>query len=127
MPILKAHRQEPPTIIRNGDTIASLRKQKRMADRYIEYIASVRSLNDELRTRLRGGEVIICDNVQELGSTVVAHALVAMSESKKFDDREHRSGRFVFCARTFRWWISYGDSRNPTNRFKTKRELFLSL
>jgi hypothetical protein len=52
---------------------------------------------------------------------------VAMTETTEFDDKEHKSGRFIFCARVFRWSISYGDSRNPANAKITKRELLLSL
>jgi hypothetical protein len=96
-------------------------------DRYLSQLVAIRALNDELRTRFRGGTVSVSDEVQELGDIVVAHALVAMAEASGFDDAEHRSGRFVFCARLFRWSISYGESRNPANARITKRELDLSL
>jgi len=96
-------------------------------DRYLCQLVAIRSHNDELRTRLRGGTVSLSDDVQELGPIVVAHALVTMAETTEFDDVEHKSGRFAFCARLFRWSISYGESRNPANAKITKRELFLSL
>jgi hypothetical protein len=50
-----------------------------------------------------------------------------MAETDWFENDEHQAGRFPFCARLFRWWISYGDSPNPANPKLTKRELFLSL
>ena len=96
-------------------------------DRYLSQLVAIRSLNDELRTRFRGGRVSVSDEVRELGHIVHAHALVTMAEATAFDDVEHRSGRFFFCARLFRWSISYGDSRNPANAKVTKRELLLSL
>ena len=94
-------------------------------DGYLLQLVAIRSLNDELRTRFRGGTISVSDEVQELGDIVVAHALVTMAEATAFDDGEHRSGRFFFCARQFRWSISYGDSRNPANGKITKRELHL--
>jgi hypothetical protein len=96
-------------------------------DGYLAQHVAIRSHNDELRTRLRGGAVSLSDDVQELGPIIVAHALVAMTESTEFDDEEHQSGRFLFCARMFRWSISYSDSRNPANAKITRRELLLSL
>lgn len=96
-------------------------------DRYLSQLVAIRSHNDELRTRFRGGRVVVSDEVKDLGDIVVAHALVAMAESTAFDDREHRSGRFFFCARLFRWSISYGGSRNPASAKITKRELHLLL
>jgi hypothetical protein len=50
-----------------------------------------------------------------------------MAETTEFDDEEHQRGRFIFCARVFRWSISYGESSNPANARITKRELFVSL
>jgi len=94
-------------------------------DWYLLQTVAIRAHNDELRTRLRGGIVTIADEVQELGATVVAHALVTMAESTAFDDEEHQHGHFTFCARCFRWLISYGGSRNPANAKITNRELHL--
>jgi hypothetical protein len=94
---------------------------------YLLQLVAIRSRNDELRTRFRGGIVSVADEVKELGDIVVAHALLTMAEATEFDDEEHAGGSFVFCARQFRWSISYGDSRNPANAKITKRELHLSL
>ena len=110
----------------NGDACARSCDLAGM-DWYLVQLLAIRAHNDELRTRLRGGTVSISDKVKELGDIVVAHAIVAMAESTEFDDEEHGSGRFFFCARQFRWSISYGDSRNPANAKITKRELHLSL
>jgi len=96
-------------------------------DSYLLQLVAIRSHNDELRTRFRGGTVSVSDEVKEFGQIVVAHALLTMAEATEFDDEEHATGRFVFCARQFRWSISYGDSRNPANAKITKRELRLSL
>jgi len=96
-------------------------------DGYLLQLVAIRAHNDELRTRFRGGTVSVSDEVKELGDIVVAHALLTMTEATDFNDEEHASGRFTFCARVFRWWISYADSRNPANSSLTKRELFLSL
>jgi hypothetical protein len=98
-----------------------------MSDGYLLQLATIRSLNDELRTRFHGGSVTVSDEVKELGTIVHAHALLTMAETDCFDDEEHQSGRFFFCARLFRWSISYGDSPNPASRKLTKRELHLSL
>jgi hypothetical protein len=98
-----------------------------MADRYLLQLVAIRALNDELRTRFRGGTVTVSDEVKDLGHLVVANAFVAMAETDWFENDEHQAGRFPFCARLFRWWISYGDSPNPANPKLTKRELFLSL
>jgi hypothetical protein len=96
-------------------------------DGYLAQLVAIRSHNYELRAHLRGGTVSLSDDVEELGPIVVAHALVAMTETTEFDDEEHQSGRFIFCARVFRWSISYGDSCNPANAKITKRELLVSL
>ena len=98
-----------------------------MTDRYLLQLTAIRELNDQLRTRLRGGMLSVSDEVKELGAVVHAHALVTMAESDCFDDEEHSSGRFFFCARLFHWWISYGGSPNPASAKLTKRTLFLSL
>ena len=95
-------------------------------DGYLLELVAIRSLNDELRTCFRGGTVSVSVEVRELGPIVVAHALLMMAEATDFADNEHKSGRFIFCARLFRWSVSYGDSRNPANREITKRELHLS-
>jgi hypothetical protein len=96
-------------------------------DWYLLQLAAIRSHNDELRTRFRNGTVSVSDEVKELGKIVVAHALLAMSEATEFDDEEHATGHFLFCARQFRWSISYGDSFNPADPKITERELRLSL
>ncbi|MDR3571714.1 MAG: hypothetical protein P4L81_06005, partial [Candidatus Pacebacteria bacterium] len=92
---------------------------------YLIQTIAIRALNDDLRTRLRGGTVSLSDKVKELGDIVVAHAIITMAEATAFDNEEHQSGNFIFCARRFRWSISYGDSHNPANAKITKRELFL--
>ena len=96
-------------------------------DWYLIQTVAIRALNDELRTRLRGGTVIVSDRVKELGDIVVAHAIVAMAESTEFDDDEHQSGHFWFCARQFHWFISYGGSKNPASTTLTKRDLNLTI
>ena len=96
-------------------------------DRYLLQLVEIRAHNDELRTRFRGGVVSMSDEVKELGDIVVAHALLTMTEATEFDDEEHACGRFSFCARLFRWWISYENSPNPASSMMTKRKLFLSL
>jgi hypothetical protein len=96
-------------------------------DGYLLQLVAIRSHNDELRTRFRGGTVSVSDKVKELGYIVVAHALLTMAEAAEFDDEEHASGHFFFCARRFRWSISYGNSGSPANANITKRELHLSL
>jgi hypothetical protein len=96
-------------------------------DGYLLQLVAIRAHNDELRTRFAGGTVSVSDEVKELGYIVVAHALVAMAEATEFDDEEHAGGRFLFCARQFRWSISYNDSCNPANARITKRELHLSM
>ena len=98
-----------------------------MSDRYLLQLTAIRSLNDDLRTRLHGGVVSVAEEIKELGPVVHAHALLTMAESNCFDDEERSSGRFFFCARLFHWWISYGDSPNPASAKLTKRTLFLSL
>jgi hypothetical protein len=96
-------------------------------DGYLLQLVTIRAHNDALRTEFRGGTVSVSEQVKELGNIVVAHALLAMAEATEFDDDEHAAGHFRFCARQFRWSISYGDSRNPANARITKRELRLSL
>jgi len=94
-------------------------------DWYLVQTLAIRAHNDELRTRLRGGSVTIAEEIQELGATVVANALVTMAEGTEFDDEEHQRGHFIFCARCFRWLITYGSSTNPANSKITRRELHL--
>jgi hypothetical protein len=98
-----------------------------MSDRYLEQVAAIRSRNDELRTRFRGGTISISDEVRELGPTVVAHALLAMADSTTFDDREHSAGRFEFCGRVFRWCIADVERNAYANDTRAPRELILSL
>ena len=99
----------------------------KIMDWYLVQTVVIRSLNDELRTRFRGGTISVSDEVKELGHVVVANALLMMVEATEFDDEEHMNGHFHFCNRIFRWSISYGDSRNPANAKITKRELHLWL
>lgn len=99
----------------------------KLMDWYLVQTVAIRSLNDELRTRFRGGTVSVSDEVKELGPVVVANALLMMVDATEFDDDEHMNGHFHFCNRVFRWSISYGESRNPANAKTTKRELLLSL
>ena len=94
-------------------------------DWYLVQTVAIRALNNELRTRFRGGTIHFADNVRELGSIVVAHACLMMVEETEFDDQEHRAGHFDFLLRRFRWSISYCGSRNPANATITKRELDL--
>ena len=96
-------------------------------DRYLLQLAALRALNDDLRTQFRGGEIVVSEEAKELGHVLVAHALIAMTEATEFDDIERSAGKFRFCARTFRWSISYGSSPDPTNAKLTKRELHLRL
>ncbi len=98
-----------------------------MADRYLLQLVAIRALNDELRAHFRGGTITVAEEVKDLGPIVAANALLAMAETNWFENDEHQAGCFPFCARLFRWWISYGDSPNPANGKLTKRELFLSL
>jgi hypothetical protein len=92
-------------------------------DRYLIQTVALRHLNDELRTRFRGGTVVIHDEVRELGSLVVANAILAMAENSVFHDDEHKNGHFYFLMLRFDWAISYGGSRNPCNPRATNREL----
>jgi hypothetical protein len=117
----------PPPAMDNGDADTDACKRESMTDRYLQQVAAIRSLNDELRTSFRGGKILISDEMRELGPTVVAHALLTMTETTSFADREHRAGRFVFCGRVFRWCISYGAANAPENARSTKRELHLWL
>lgn len=96
-------------------------------DGYLLTLTAIRSLNDELRTRLRGGTILVSEEVKELGPVVHAHALVTMMETGCFDDEEHQFGRFVFCARLFRWSIDYSGSPDPANPKVTRRVLNLTL
>jgi hypothetical protein len=94
-------------------------------DRYLLQTVAIRALNDELRTRFRGGTIHFSESVRELGSVVITHACLMMAEETEFDDDEHRNGHFDFLLRRFYWSISYGGSRNPGNAKNTKRELRL--
>ena len=94
-------------------------------DWHLVQTLAIRALNDELRTRFRGGTVYFSDDLRELGPIVVAHACLTMIDETKFDDDEHRTGHFEFLLRRFRWSISYCGSRNPAKPRITKRELDL--
>jgi hypothetical protein len=96
-----------------------------MTDRYLLQFASIRSLNDELRTRHHGGTVTVSDEVRELGPIVHAHALLTMAETDWFENDEHQAGRFLFCGRLFYWSIDYNGSPNPENAKLTRRTLYL--
>ena len=122
-----AHRGCSPLPMATGDCGNQVWHTLSVPDRYLIQVASIRSLNDELRTRFRGGSVVVDDEIRELGHVVLAHALLAMAETESFDDDERSSGRFWFCARVFRWSISYGESPNPVDPKWTKRVLYLAL
>lgn len=71
-------------------------------DGYSLQLVAIRSHNDELRSRFRGGKVSVSDEVRELGHIVVAHALLTMAEASEFDHAEHSGGRFAFLRPTAR-------------------------
>ena len=96
-------------------------------DGYLLTLTAIRSLNDELRTRLRGGTILVSEEVKELGPVVHAHALVTMAQTYRFEDEEHQYGNFFFCARLFQWSIDYSGSSDPANPKVTSRVLNLTL
>ena len=124
-------RRVPPNAPRstagNGDLRNHAREREGMTDRYLQQVLAIRSLNDELRTRFRGGTISISDEVRELGTIVVAHALLALTESTTFDDPEHSTGHFAFCGRIFRWRISYDGRQFPRGASGPGPELLLWL
>ena len=98
----------------------------------------IRELNDNLRTTGLGGQVMITDGVQALGSSGVAAAIAAMRSFTAFTEDndphgEHDFARFESSGNSFFFKIDYydlnleGGSDEPGDTTKTRRILTLML
>ncbi len=100
--------------------------------------ATIRSLNDSLRTTFLGGRVLITASVQSLPEVLRSRALSAVREFRDFneDDEphgEHDFGAFDMAEHTFFWKIDYHDesecqgSVDPSDPEKAIRVLTVML
>lgn len=102
-----------------------------------EVVERIRALNDELRTKFRGGTISMSASVSALPEEVRAQALCQMAAYNGFsidNDRcEHDFGAFEFFGRKWFWKIDYYDSamhagsEDPSDPSKTQRVLTLML
>lgn len=94
----------------------------------------IRVLNDNFRTTLIGGQVLISAGVSELPMDIKAEALLAVRSFTDFTGGndpygEHDFGSFEVAGDTFYWKIDYYDldcqfgSEDPTDPEKTTRVL----
>ncbi len=101
--------------------------------------ARIRTLNDSLRTELRGnGQILITQGIQVLGE---AQLMAIMGRVQSFDDfsedndpyGEHDFGSFDHQGQTIYWKIDYydltltGGSPDPADPAVTKRVLTILL
>jgi hypothetical protein len=109
-----------------------------MYERTTDKIERIRELNDQLRTTLGGGTIVMTDSVRALPETVRAQAIVLMSKFNEFTEDndphgEHDFGNFEFCGRRWLWKIDYYDksmqygSSEPADPEQTARVLTLML
>lgn len=101
-------------------------------------IASIKALNDEFRTRLTGGRVLMTNGVQACGPDIIANVLTKVREFTEFDGDndphdEHEFGNFEFAGKEFFWKIDYYDrsmefgSEDPADPAITMRVLTIML
>jgi hypothetical protein len=104
----------------------------------ITSVARIRELNDEFRTTLRGGRVLMTNGVQACGPDVIALALTKTREFTEFDGDndphdEHEFGNFKIADEEFFWKIDYYDkemefgSEDPADPAITMRVLTIML
>lgn len=100
--------------------------------------AEIRRLNDEFRTTLTGGRVLITIGVQQLPESVQQDAFDRVRTFNAFTEDndpygEHDFGRFEESGNAFFWKIDYYDqslrygSVDPADPEKTTRVLTLML
>jgi Protein of unknown function (DUF3768) len=94
--------------------------------------ARIIELNDQLRTRFKGGRVQMTRCVYDLDDRLRGRALSVLARYNKFDaDSEHDSGTFIFAGFAFEWRIEYrakdgiGSSPDPADPEQTFRVLTL--
>ena len=98
----------------------------------------IRQLNDELRTTLIGGRIVLTHGVQSLGEAMVMRLLFLMQQYDNFTEdndvyKEHDFGMIELQGRKYFWKIDYYDrdyqmhSPNPADPTVTNRVLTLML
>lgn len=95
----------------------------------------IRTLNDDLRTRHRGGRVMMTAGIAALAPTVVAEIVAAVAASPPGDDPygEHDCATVEVGGRTILWKIDYYDaaltyhSPDPADPAVTTRVLTIML
>lgn len=100
--------------------------------------ARVRQLNDQFRTTMTGGQVLITPGVAELPLDVQATVIRKVATFNEFSEDndphgEHDFGSFDLIGRTFFWKIDYYDanleygSEDPGDPEQTARILTIML
>jgi hypothetical protein len=95
---------------------------------------AIRLLNDNLRTTLNGGRVMLTAGVNELPPDVKARVILAVQSFNNFTKDndphgEHDFGAFEIAGRRFFWKIDYynhdldGGSEDPADPEQTSRVL----
>jgi Protein of unknown function (DUF3768) len=94
---------------------------------------TIAALNDQLRTKFKGGRVQMTRSVYDLDDRLRGRALSVLARYNAFDaDSDHDSGVFIFAGFAFEWRIEYrsvdgcGQSPDPADAGKTFRVLTLS-
>jgi hypothetical protein len=104
----------------------------------ITSVARIRELNDEFRTTLQGGRVLMTNEVQACRPDIIAQALTKTREFTEFDGDndphgEHDLGGFEIAGEKFFWKIDYYDkgmefgSEYPEDAAQTVRVLTIML
>jgi hypothetical protein len=112
--------------------------QKRADIGGVDLMNKIAQLNDEFRTSLRGGRVLMTAGVQACGPDVIAVAVTRTREFTEFDGDndphgEHDFGSFQIVGHKFFWKIDYYDrsmefgSEDPADPAKTMRVLTIML
>ena len=69
--------------------------------------AKIIELNDQLRTKFKGGRVQMTRGVYDLDDRLRGRALSVMARYKLDDASEHDCGVFIFAGYSFEWRIEY--------------------
>tara|TARA_R110002073_G_scaffold69054_6_gene171323 strand:- start:17054 stop:17425 length:372 start_codon:yes stop_codon:yes gene_type:complete len=99
---------------------------------------TIRELNDALRTKGEGGQILITRGLKEKDEEFIRAALQRLREFDHFTPEndpygDHDFGRFVLAGEPILWKIDYYDesrlfgSDDPSNPAKTTRVLTLML
>lgn len=91
-------------------------------------MTDIKTENDEFRTTLRGGRVLMTPAVHELPAELRGRlvARIALFSSFADDDDQHDQGVLIFAGWSFVWTIHIDEQGTRTLTIELQEDLFLS-